>query len=611
MRRWQSNPVRRQKPRTLIAVVVTLLAALTYAFADVSVTFDVQPRTIKVGDSAVCTFTIRGANNPSTPSLPQIDGLQFSGPAVQRNFSMVNGKIDNYVSYQYQVVPIRNGSFSIGPFKYQAGNQVLDLPSITLQALSRSADASQSGQQQGQDWLFARLSASKTNVINQESFEILISVYIAQGLSIGREISLANMPDAGLTIQNFHEISGVREAVNNKAYEVKRFRANARALTEGTFVLEPVIRASLRVPRNSRSRPRSMFDDSFFDSFFGRTEAQPVDLHVKPVNITVAAVPGEGKPESFSGAVGLFTFDVDVKPTELTVGDPVTMTARIAGQGNIDSLSAPLLKADDHFKLYESRLVSKNINEAGTAGEKIFEQVLIPRSEDAATVPPLEFSFFDPEKKAYQVIRRGPFTLALKPAENGTARIVQSTTERAGPTRILGTDIVYLKPPPSAWNDTLKSAVYTRSSFWIVQAIPLLGVALVYVTSLRKRQLQTDVAFARRQRAPKAARAGLRKAETALRETNAAEFYEAMWDALSSYFGNRLNLAPGEVTDRSILDAVEHSGMEMSDISILKSLFSECDERRFAGRTGADKDTMSKDLRETQRVLRICERLKI
>jgi hypothetical protein len=50
-------------------------------------------------------------------------------------------------------------------------------------------------------------------------------------------------------------------------------------------------------------------------------------------------LPEEGRPDNYSGAVGQFVFDVKVKPTEVALGDPITITLQITGEGNVDSIS--------------------------------------------------------------------------------------------------------------------------------------------------------------------------------------------------------------------------------------------------------------------------------
>ena len=56
---------------------LSVLAPLCFAisgFAQPSVSFDIQPRALRVGEAAQCVITVRGADNPSAPALPPMDG---------------------------------------------------------------------------------------------------------------------------------------------------------------------------------------------------------------------------------------------------------------------------------------------------------------------------------------------------------------------------------------------------------------------------------------------------------------------------------------------------------------------------------------------------------
>ena len=118
----------------------------------------------------------------------------------------------------------------------------------------------------------------------------------------------------------------------------------------------------------------------------------------------------------------------------------------------MENISAPQFIAGDDFKVYEPRLVSKDIDSNRGIGRKTFEQVLIPRSDKIKTLPALAFSYFDPTKAAYETITRGPYPLVVRASSNATAKMLQAVpTQPEAGTIILGTDIVYLKPAPSHW----------------------------------------------------------------------------------------------------------------------------------------------------------------
>ena len=111
----------------------------------------------------------------------------------------------------------------------------------------------------------------------------------------------------------------------------------------------------------------------------------------------------------------------------------------------------------------------------------------------------------------------------------------------------------------------------------------LWGTYIVTVLFLvrRRKALQEDVAKARRLHAPRAARAGLESAATAFKARDNIRFYEAVWDTLASYYGNLLNLPPGEITLDRVSEALGRAGMSAHDLSRLREMFIVCEHARF------------------------------
>lgn len=605
----------------LLIAMISIAAAFTLPAAGLqaamTVEMDVQPRVIRVGEPAELRFTIRNADEPQPPPLTAINGLQINGPSVGNTFnsSMVNGRFvtDRATIFTYQIIALQEGEFQIGPYACSDQKETVNVPAIALKALSPRAVDAQGGVQNGQQSpaLFARLSAEKTTLFNQEVFDLVMEIFYRGDINIGREISLLNMPATGLSLQPFEEINPSREVVNNEIFEVRRFRCKAHALTAGTFTLNPTLRIPLIVPRQ-RTR-QNFFDDPFAD-MFGGMRAQPVDITPDPLNLTIVPLPEQGKPINFSGAVGQLDMQVDVKPTELEAGEPITVTTLISGTGNIDLISPPTFRENDLFKAYETRRIENNGNGGNTAGQRTFEQVVIPKSDQASELPALSFSYFDPQSSRYETIQRGPFALTVRPSTKSTAQLIQAAAPgSASQAKLLGSDLVYLKPAPAVWTRTPVVPLYHNHLFQLAVLFPPCALALLFFLLRRKTELQTNQAKARRLRAPKSARAGLRKAEHALKNNRHAEYYDGLWEALSSYFGDRLNLAPGEIASSQVLELCRNGGMPQEQTALLQRLFEQCDECRFGAVSShrSDPDALTSDLKAVPALLKAAERIRL
>ena len=582
--------------RKLVSSFIFFCSAAAFA-AEPSVTFDVQPRVIHLGESATASVRFHNMQNPAQPGTPQIDG--FDVQSVSQNINSTadgNGRQELTVSFDYTIVSRRAGKFVIRPYN--------ELPGVTVEVVGTDG-APQSGQEQ----LFAKLEPSSTNLYVQQIFDLTLKIYVSTKLNLHGIGPLQNLPAQGLVVHQPQQLDTQREVINGEVYNVYRFSLKAQSVTAGRYDLAPVQRAELVGQR----RRRDPFED--FGIIFGGVPTEPRDITLQPLTLIIKDLPAEGRPASFAGAVGQFTFDMTAKPADLTAGDPITLNFRITGHGNLDGVQMPVLALGDQFKTYDPKLTSQNFNEQTASGDKTFEQVIIPKSDAAKMISEVVFSYFDPDKSAYQTIQRGPVQLAVHAASKDKASLLveNSGTPVAASQKaeLLGSDIVYLKPAPREWMSVDDRAWYAHPATMAAQAVPALAVAATFLLVRRREKLLGDVAASRRQLAPKAARTGIARARSAIAANDAKQFYESLWSAMSSYFGNRLNLAPGDVSSARVDAAFASAKFDGPQRQLVKNLFSTCEQARFGGAAAINATGAEKQIAELEDALRACEKIKI
>lgn len=594
---------------TVIGGMLALALAAAARAVEPSVEFDVQPRAIHVGETAVATLTLRGLPDADPPMFPAIQGFRVEPAGNETRVSIVNGQVDRSLVYRFALVAERPGDFPVGPFRYDVDKKTIDLPAIRIKVVAGAATGD-SGKGKP---AFARIVTERNEVYLHENFTVTVSIY-SKGLNLASDIQLNGMPDSGLKLTPFVELPGGRDVVDGEVYEVRQFESTARALSAGTIALHPTLRVQVLSRRARPERGAGVFDNSFFEDFFqgtpfDRVERRPLDLPTDAVNLKVKPLPAEGRPSSFSGAVGKCEWDVSARPSELTVGEPVTLKIVIRGDANLDTVSAPALDLGPEFRVYEPKLAG-----GADANRRTFEQVVIPRDEKIRAIPEVRFTYFDTETGAYKTLKAGPFPLVLHPATN-EARVLRAPIGAAPSAADLvkGSDIVYLKPAPAYWTRAGDRPWWTAWPGLTVHLAPPVLLALLALAARRRDLLEHDVARARREEAPRAARAAVRRATAAAAAADDAAFHEAVSDALSAYFGHRLNLHPGDVSAERALAAVERAGIEPSDREELARLFSECEAARFGGAAAGATAvrTQGGTLELLTRLLRRCERLKL
>src|SRR5207249_1804608 len=129
-----------------------------------------------------------------------------------------------------------------------------------------------------------------------------------------------------------------------------------------------------------------------------------VTLEAEALNIKVHPLPTNNVPPDFNGAVGSYALNGTVSTNNVAVGDPITLTVQIAGHGPIESLTLSSLDKWRDFRIYPPIARVETTDPFGLDGAKTFEQVIIPENAEVKEVPPVTFSFFDPEKRAYDTV---------------------------------------------------------------------------------------------------------------------------------------------------------------------------------------------------------------
>lgn len=582
--------------RTFFAL--TLVFAFSAAVANaLNVEMQIEPRVLRLGESTTCKIILHDASGVQAPSLPALSGFDIVSTGQEQSFQFNNGRRSSQVAYTFQLTPQAAGDFQIGPFRYDTGRGVVNIPAIQVQVLPQSNSGTPQQAQQLSDLIYATLTVNRPTIYTHEVFDLTLSLYTQSGLSIDRNVGLVDFETTGLSLDGFQEVGGSREAVNGTIYDVRRFKTRVTALAAGTFNLSPRLRVNVVVPGDRSRRRDPFFGDSFFDGFFNRVETRPQIVETRPLALQISDLPTDGRPSSFSGAVGRYSFDVTASPLDLRVGEPITLTMRIQGNGSMDAISAPKVNISDDFRSYDARLIEQQPD----AGLKTFEQVLIPRKADIKELPAISFSYFNTDRGKYETIVRGPFPLTLAPAPAGAATpVVQAANAASIPATPapLGSDLVYLKAPPRHWKRAQETTSGVLNMNVAINALPALALIAVFGYVRRQEHAQQNPHEGRRRRAPRKARAGLAQCNQFIKAGNIQGAAQALSDALGQFYGPLLNLPPGKISSEEVCRRLEERGFSQDNSLALQNVFATCERLRYSGSDAPDNGQAARDIEE-------------
>jgi len=549
---------------------------------DIKFYVEVDNNQVQLGDAIELTLKVTGTQDIDPLRISELEGFTVSyagGPVKQ--YSWVNGKSMSSVSYKYSLFPSNTGDFVIPAFEIKISGNVYRSKPISIKvydsAVSGASPNSNAGKNSINNKIFLVLDSQRKEVFLNEKMSVRIFLFVSDlRVEVGESPEINS---AGISVERYKKAKQYPRVINGVRFNVIEFEAIISPTRLGDLTLGPAKVGCFIVVKNKRSSfggRQSLFDSSFFDSFFDNYERIPKTLHSNKLTLKVLEVPQQGKPENFSNAVGEFDFNVSVGPKEVSVGDPITLKMEIKGDGNLDVVTFPEIAENEELKLYEPII---NFEE----GRKSLEQIIIPRSEKVEEIPIVRFSYFDVNTKQYKIIEKGPFPVEVSALSDGEDFKVIGLNEREQffQTESIGQDIVFIKDDLGR---TYFDGQYLYNHF-VLSLTPfiLLIVWAGFIFHYKWRhKLQTDIVYARRLRAPLFAKKGLKQSLALMENHEPQAFYNVLFKTFQQYLGNKFHLSSGAVTSQIISQYVESKIKNKNIVASIKKLFEECDLIRFS-----------------------------
>ncbi len=584
---WRGLRIRRTKQLFCLATII-VLANISFCLAKtVNFELSADKNKISLGSSSQLYLTFNNTQNMQAFNLPEIEGLQFQYLGPSTRMSVVNGQVSSSITHIYTILPLKVGVFKIGPlkFEHQADTYISNELEIEVKEGRIENNTGTEGQDietaDISDKIFLVIQAKKNKAYLNEIVLLTIKLYVNK---LGaRDIQYPEINHEGIALGEFEQPKQYQETVNGMNYEVIEFNTSIFGLKPGEFRIGPAnLKCNLIVRKETQRRSpfdsEDFFGSDIFENFFGKYQSYPITLKSADIPLTILPFPDENKPKGFSGAIGDFDLEVTASPSEIKTGDPITVKMIVRGDGNFSTANTPTLKSEKDFKTYEPQIKQEKY-------QKIFEQILMPQNANIREIPEVSFSFFNTRTNSYQTITKGPFPIKVskpdkeeelkivEPAQND--KIIFKTEEK------LGRDIVFIKAQPGKFSKK-GASLYKNKAFFYLHLIPLISFILILILYRINLRLKNDLRFARQIQAPRKAKAGIRKANGYLEKENAKEFYDAVFQTLQEYLGDKFHLPDKGITISVIDDISKHNSIDEGLLNKLREIFRDCDAARYA-----------------------------
>jgi hypothetical protein len=567
----------------VVFFAVILLRSPATSAADLSIRLEIASSQMEVGESIPMKIVVEGRGDFSEPSLPEVPGVDITFQGRAQSVQIINMQVRSSKIFTYLVSPRQPGEFVLGPARLESKGSIIESNVVNLKV-------GKSGNEQiastGRDII---IEASVDNVKPYVGQQITLLFRFARTADAPIRNATYDLPDLpdfwSEGIESRREYS---KNIDGTDYLVTEVAIPLFPVNEGDVTIGPIMMRYDELV-TSKSQPqspffrdpfgRSMFDDDFFKMFRAENIVKR-SARTAPITLQVQPLPLKEKPEDFKGGVGKFSLSARLSNSEVRVGESVTLTLDLSGEGNIRDLSDPNLEMDS-LKIYSDNpaITVKNYHDK-VVGEKVYKLALVPQQPGQIEIPHLGVPYFNPESERYEIASSNPIELTVLPAEKETLvmKKADESDKASGPS--VNADILPIHERIGKMK-TDKLKVWLGRIRPLAYPLPLLIYAFCYVATKRKERLKNDIAYRRFKFASKTAEEYLAGAEEALRKKDWNNVFSKSSKAVTEYLAAKLNVPSGGLTPADIKDILIRRSVPRELVNEVTEFLEFCDYGRF------------------------------
>lgn len=569
---------------------------------DIAIKVD-YPSVVRTGQQFSVMWTVNTGGGEF--SAPSFEGFyRIAGPQTSFSSStqIINNKVTRETSYTYvyYLQALNEGRFVIGPASFTLKNRTYTSDSIRIEVVSGTSGAqtqtqtqAQSQQQQksgtgaeqaavqpGGEDIFVRLILSRNEALMGEHITATVKIYTRIDISGISEIRFPSF-DSFLKVD--------LETPPLTSLE----RENIDGVTYGTgvvqqFLLYPQVTGEINIGsvqltaliRQKTGRSDPFFGDVFGD-FFSTYQTVPRAVLSPSARILVKPLPGV-RPADFSGIVGQVKINASINRDSVTVNDAVNLRITISGSGNLRLAAAPELNVPPGIEVYDPKVTDEIRNSsAGSAGQRTYEYLLIPRHHGDFSIPPVSYSYFNTSKRAFERLSTQEMKFhALRAPEGATGITVYGGVAKED-VRYLGRDIRFIRSDPGRLTRT-ENLFLSNPSFYSLYGFAALVFLAILIIRREHVKRNADISAVRNRKAAKVASKRLKAASHCLKTLQTDRFYEEILRALWGYLSDKLNIPLSSLTRSNAFDTLKEIGADEDVINDLGAILDKCEYARYA-----------------------------
>ena len=555
------------------------------AFGQATVDFKIGQRESWVGQPLSLRVEITNAESHEAPVIPEVEGasVKLLEQASESSFTqIVNGRMTrrSTVTYTIQITPEREGIIEVPPISVLADGETFESRPWRLVA-SRSEVG---------NLMFVQILAEPLESWVGEPITLTLQIWLKQYRDSELGVALEGSGMWGLIEENTSSWGIFQETLDAMSRERRAPRGREVDRDGVTYFLFeiPVVRHPVKPGTLDPGSVRVIYQHptglKVERDFFGRREvamtgSRPIMVEPDQPSIRIRPLPTEGRPAGFTGAVGRFGIRSFASPTEVAVGDPITLILEVTDLGgpaavDLANLRPPDLRLDPELEGF--RVPDTPTTGVAEGRTKVFTETLRPERDDLQEIPGIAFASFDPELDRYVVERTDPIPIVVSPSERlDLASTVLGAGEAGGPTATRLTTTAGILRSNRTVDQAIIGYLPVRFGWPMITtlSLPPSLFAIATIVRVRRRHLASNPQLIRASNARRTALARLEENDAVA---------DRVHHALCGIVAARLHRIETAMTTRETVEAARSAGLADDDREELAAILGAAEAARYA-----------------------------
>ena len=531
-------------------------------------------------------FSINNEGDNFQP--PKFPSFKAEGPFInkgnQTSITIVNGKMTQKREISTQVIyyltPTKKGTFTIGAASIEYDGTVYKSQPIKITVSDPVQMPSYPGQnpRQQQNYNFGEGihlvgELSTANAFVNEPVTVVYKLYFPYNSSVSnfRNFQAPKYEDFWSQYIDMKQLRAEKGKFNGKDYSVVVLRkVILYPLEAGAKKIEPFkIDIDAEVPTGRRD-------------FFGQYEMTAIEksLSTGVQTINVKPLPENGKPVSFTGAVGNFDFKVTPSKTTLKAGESLDLEVSVSGKGNLKLFTLPKPMMPSALEMYDPAH-TENVQTpvTGMAGKISDKYTIIPQFKGKYTIKPMEFSYYDLVSKSYKTITSKEITIDVAEGDATFVANTPSTNKQS----IQKKEVFQFNKLKTEFVSASRKDFLGSGLFYSLLLAPLLLIPIVMIARKQKEAKDADVVGNRVRNNNRLVKKYLSEAKKQMGDK--VPFYMAMEKALHNFLKAKLSIETVEMSKENIIELLQQRNASEESINRFMELMNDCEFARYAPAT--------------------------